>query len=158
MKYGWCAWHTRYSCVPSTQDINLTLRLLCAKHTNHALTCTTFVDAAFFNKSVVPRLKSVGQLCCFDVSVRQLCAWPFAGEIDFHFFIKYAWPAGVNDAANSAFVELRIDLMAPYVTSTQVILCTIPSYYHTHAAALHLCYSSLTMQTACKKPASSIQL
>lgn len=44
-----------------------------------------------------------------------------AGEVDFHFFIKYQWPASAaNDIAYTAFAQDRIKLMAPYVTSTQV--------------------------------------
>lgn len=60
------------------------------------------------------------KLHTFNVSI---CAHFVAGEIDFHFFVKYEWPAGVNDAANSAFAQQRIDQLAPYVTSTQVSMC-----------------------------------
>ncbi len=56
-----------------------------------------------------------------------------AGDIDFHFFIKYEWPNGVNDAENSAFAEDQLNLMAPYVASTQVgacALCRLQLYPH----------------------------
>ena len=43
-----------------------------------------------------------------------------AGDIDFHFFISYSWPAGVNDAANSAFAQEQVKLITPHVASTQV--------------------------------------
>ena len=52
-----------------------------------------------------------------------------AGDIDFHFFVKYQWPADVNDEANSAFCQQRIDLIAPYVTSTQVTCWLRPLLY-----------------------------
>ena len=59
---------------------------------------------------------------CHNKAIRPLCARQIAGNVDFHFFIKYEWAAGLNDAANSALAQKHISLMAPYMISTQVIL------------------------------------
>ena len=69
--------------------------------------------------------------------MRPFCAWRIAGDVDFHFFIKYEWPAEVNDAANSALAQEHLRQMAPFVTSTQVLLhlCVITPCCCLHATS-----------------------
>ena len=74
---------------------------------------------------------SVGQLHTLPVCMHN------AGDIDMHFFLKYEWPAGVDDAAHSAFAQERLRLMAPHVTSTQVDLSCTGSLC-THALIMHM--------------------
>jgi len=44
---------------------------------------------------------------------------PFAGNVDFHFFIWYGWPPGTRHAENAAFAEESRRQFAGRVLSTQ---------------------------------------
>ena len=43
-----------------------------------------------------------------------------AGDVDVHYAISYFWLAGDNDTSNAAFAQSQIDMLNPYVISTQV--------------------------------------
>lgn len=43
-----------------------------------------------------------------------------AGDVDMHYAISYGWSPGDNNTANAAFAEQQIDMLRPFVISTQV--------------------------------------
>ena len=43
------------------------------------------------------------------------------GDVDVHIAISYFWLPGENDTSNAAFVQDQIDMLEPFVISTQVM-------------------------------------